>query len=157
MAKLFSADAAVGDGSAFEKAALQLAIWDVVETGRAGHGSYTDPFAFGALRTDRGSDHVNVYGDDARTNLLFGLSSGSLVVDAADGSGVLNRMDNLRASAAKLSGPGPEVIYIEPSGSYGQGFLRLRSVPEPSSLILSFIGVTGFLGYQLRRRCHPGM
>ena len=121
VAKLFSADAATGDAGSLEKAALQLAIWDVVETGRAGLGSYTDPFGFSAQRTDRGSDHVDVYGDDARTNLLFGLSSNSLVVDAADGSGVLNRMDTLLAQASKLGGPGPDLIYIAPSGSYGQG------------------------------------
>jgi PEP-CTERM motif len=153
VAKILGVDAASGDTSALEKAAVQLAIWDVIETGRAGLGSYTDPFAFSPQRVDRASDHVDVYGDDARTTLLFGLSSSSLIVDAADGSGVLNRMDALLVSASNLAGPGPDVIYIEPTGSYGQGFVSLRSVPEPSSLILSFIGVTGFVGYQLRRRC----
>ncbi|MDB5353481.1 MAG: hypothetical protein JWN86_4728 [Planctomycetota bacterium] len=157
VARLFSADAARHDGSAMEKAALQLAIWDVVETGRAGLGGYTDPFAFAANRIDRGSDHLNVYGDDAKTVLLFGLSSSSLTMDGPDGSGVLNRMDDLLLSAAQMSGPGASLTYIAP-GSYGQGFVyaqripNFQSVPEPSSLILSFIGLAGFLGVHLRRR-----
>jgi hypothetical protein len=153
VSKLFTVDAAMGDGGALEKAALQLAIWNVVETGRAGGSGYTDPFAYSPLRVDRGSDHIYVYGDDARTQLLFGLSSGSLVVDGSGGSGVLNRMDDLLFQASNLAGPGADLLYIAPSTSYGQGFVGLRTVPEPSSLILSSLGLSVIVGVQLRWRC----
>lgn len=152
VSRLFAADSALGDVSSLEKAALQLAVWDVIETGRAGLGGFTDPFAFPSQRTDRGSDHVNVYGDDAHTQLLFGLSSSSLVLDAADGSGVLDRMDDLISQAGRLA-VGADLFYIQPTTGYGQGFVGLRSVPEPPSLILSIVGLTGAIGLELRRRC----
>ena len=45
VAKLFTVDASLHDTSWLEKAAMQLAIWNVVETGRAGMGLFTDPLA----------------------------------------------------------------------------------------------------------------
>jgi len=159
VARLLSADAALGDPSALEKAALQLAIWNTVETGRAGLGDYTDPFGSPAQRIESGPDHFRLYSDDARSHLLFGLSSSDLVVSNPDGSGVLERMDALLLSASRTSGPGAALTYYAPGGSYGQGFVGLnrsfaapRAVPEPSSLILSVVGMTGLFGVYLRRR-----
>lgn len=154
VAKLFRADAALGDHSALEKAALQLAVWDVVETGRAGLGGFFDPFAAGPLRIESGPGSFSLFADDARTDLVFGLSTKDLVVHDSAGSGVLDRMDSLLLSASTFTGPGAELIYIAPDGSYGQGFVSsgFRPVPEPSSLLLSCLGLVAFIGLSFRRR-----
>lgn len=152
VARLFAADAATGDAGPLEHAALQLAIWDSVEAGRAGLGDFVDPLGFDAGRVDRGPDHFNVYTDGTKSTLLFGLSSSALVVDAADGSGVADRMSRLLLAAEALSGPGADLTYLAPGTSYGQGFVKVRSVPEPSALLLSGIGLIGLLGLHFRRK-----
>jgi hypothetical protein len=61
-------------------------------------------------------------------------------------------MDYLLTTASKDTGPGADLSYITPDGSYGQGFVSLRAVPEPSSLLLSCVGLFGLLGIQWRRK-----
>ena len=66
VARVLAADAASGDNSFLEKAAVQLAVWDAIESGRAGLGGVLDPLALSGPNVDRGPDHFSVYADNAK-------------------------------------------------------------------------------------------
>jgi hypothetical protein len=133
VAKLFSADAALGGSNAVTKAALQLAIWDVVESARAAT-TPLDPLTAGTLT----STEYKIAGvvDITSTGL-------DLITVMGRVSSLLNLAPTLHSTA---------LTYIEPSTSYGQGFVTPQAVPEPSSVILIGIGAVGLVGLRSRRR-----
>jgi hypothetical protein len=133
VAKLFSADAALGGNSAVTRAALQLTIWDVVEHAREAKAPL-DPLTIGTLT----STEYKITGvlDMTSTNL--------------DLIAVMGRVSSLLSLAPSLHSTA--LTYISPSTSYGQGFVTPQAVPEPSSVILVGIGAVGLMGLRSRRR-----
>ena len=85
-----------------------------MESGRAGLGLYTDPFSYSSKNIDKGGDHFDVYTSSTHSTLIFGVRSSDLVVYAGDGSGVLNRMDDLLRAASNIAGPGADLTYHRP-------------------------------------------
>ena len=150
-AKILAVDAATGDGSAAQRAAVQLAIWNVVESGRAGFGAWVNPLDADPGLLDRSAHGIALYQDAAKTTLVLGLSSDSLIVDDPSGSGVLQRMASLIGSALALR-DAPPVVYYQPTTEYGQGFIGIRAVPEPSSLALAVVGFAAIGGAWMRHR-----
>lgn len=161
VAKILAVDIASHDNSSLEKAAVQLAIWDSVETGRAGQGLFIDPLNYNSNQLDRNANHYDVYTDATKSHLLWALSSSQLTVYASNGTGVLNRVESLLLAAQNLTGPGADVTYVAPTTSYGQGFVsgtenssHFRGVPEPASLALFSSGLAGLGALRLRKRMH---
>lgn len=135
VARLFTADAASKDSSTMEKAALQLAIWDVVESARMGLAP-SNPGRVGPL-----------------TSMEYKVA-GAIDVKwySADMNNVIDRVSSLLNTASPTSYARAKLTYIGTDTSYGQGFAELTPVPEPSTFISAGLGLIGLLVVKLRRR-----
>ena len=132
VARLFTADAALGGTTPTDGAAMQIAVWDVVESARAGLGP-VDPLKVGTLTA---TDY----------------SIGGVVDIASSAVNMIGVMDRVSAllNAAPSDTPA-NLTFFAAGPSYGQGFVTLAAVPEPSTLISAGLGLAGVLGMMLRR------
>lgn len=141
VARLFTADAVLGGGTWVDKAALQLAIWDVVESSRRGISPFAPPGAATAPAM------LNA-GEFKMPGVVDITASG---IDLQD---VMARVRLLLAAAPTVAKA--DLAYYAP-GDYGQGFVLAVPVPEPSSLLsASIAGLIG-LGYAWRRRARSAV
>ncbi len=133
VARLFSADAALGGSTPEDKAALQLAIWDVVEFSRLGLGPL-DPLKVGSLNKT-----------EYKINGVLDITAGSVSLVT-----IMDRVSSLLNLAPSL--PGTRLTFFGTDTDYGQGFVSVAPVPEPSTILsASIAGLIG-LGYAWRRR-----